>query len=115
MKDEELVKVLADITKRLNVLEDFMFTKNVENSFKKVYDDYLLKFLNDQNIVNFIDRQTDDVYTTYVKARKERGYKDDTVAHIRSFNKAVRKRFPKLYIKHITRNHSNVYLWKSNE
>lgn len=115
MNNEELIKVLADITKRLSILEDFMFKKDITNSFKNIYDDYLITYINDENIINLVDRDTTVVYNRYLDTRKKLGYSKDTASHIRSFNKAVRKRFPNLYIKHLTRNGVNVYIWKSNE
>lgn len=115
MENNELVDVLANITGRISKLEDIVYYKNIENNFKSMLDDYLLTYLNEQSIVNFIDRDTQVVYKKYISVRETHGYKDETLAHIRSFNKAVKMRFPNLYIKHITRNGVNMYLWKVHE
>lgn len=115
MNNNELVEILVDLTKRITKLEDVVYVKNIENSFKNMLDDYLLKYLNEQNIINFIDRDTQAVYRKYIEAREKAGYKPETLSHIRSFNKAIKMRFPNLYIKHITRNGANMYIWKANE
>ena len=113
--NNELVEILTDITKRITKLEDVVYIENIKNSFKQILDNYLLIYLNEQNIVNFIDRDTQAVYKKYIEERRKHGYSDNTLSHIRSFNKAVRLRFPNLYIKHITRNGFNMYIWKVYE